>query len=278
MTDALRAHLIGLANATGRPLGEVIRHHFLEVVLRRLAGDESFALAGSMLTRVWAGAFPRAAADLDFLGTFAHGLDETARRFLTPLAGDCGDGVRIDPARGFAKGIWLDTPFPGVRLSVVAELLGRTEATTVDVWFNDPLVPPAERLAYPTVWGEPVPVFAVHRATLAAWKLHGLAEWGVRTWRAKDVLDLWLLTAAPLPAETLAVAIRAAFLARGFAVADAERVLVDAARWNDRTAQPRWAAVFKDGGAGPAPAKLTVAIADIRARLSGPLSLLRTTP
>ncbi len=269
MTDPLLSHLIGVANDTGRPLGEVLRHHFLEGILRRLGGTDAFALAGSMLTRVWSGAFPRAAADVDFLGTFPHDVAETTRRFVPPLAADHDDGIRIDITRGFSKGIWQDTAFPGVRLSVIGKLFSQRQATTVDIGFNDPLVPPAERIAYPPVWGDPVPVFAVHRATLAAWKLHGLAEWGDHNWRAKDVLDLWLLTVEPLPADEMTDAIRAAFVSRGYAVADAARVLADAARWGDAAAQAKWAALFRECQPDPVPVMLTDAIADIRRRLAG---------
>src|SRR5262245_52995573 len=193
--------LIDVANRTERPVVEVLRHHFLESVLRRLgAGAEpEFVLRGSMITRLWASPFPRAANDLDFLGTFPHSATDTARRFLPLLAAEHPDGVRFDVSRCTAKDIWEGSEFPGVRLTLFADVLGEPHVTTVDVGFGDPLVPAAEIVEYRFLTGEAARVWAVHPATLIGWKLHGLAEWGRARWRPKDWLDLWLLTRPQSP-------------------------------------------------------------------------------
>ena len=196
MSGAVFDALIDETNRTGRPVAEAVRHHFLEAALRRLGagGEPEFVLRGSMVTRLWTAPFPRVANDLDFLGTFAHSVDDTARRFLPRLAAEPADGVRFDVRRCTAKGIWDGSEFPGVRLTLFADVFGERHSTTVDVGFGDPLVPPAEVVEYPLIGGGTARVWAVHPATLIGWKLHGLAEWGQVRWRAKDMLDLWLLT------------------------------------------------------------------------------------
>ena len=273
MTDLLAA-LIAVANRTARPLAEVVRHHFLEGVLRRVRSD-GFALRGSLLTRVWAGDVPRPAADADFVGLFPHDVKATAERFFAPLASRSDDGVVFDQERCHARGIWLDTAFPGVRLTVIGTLLGDEHATTIDVGFGDPLVPPGGWLEYPTTDGGETPVFAVRRSTLAAWKLHGLTEWGDRNWRAKDVLDLWLLLRfAPLLADELADAIRAAFESRGNAVSEARRVLEHSTRWHDPRSQRRWLALFPGGPPHSVPKSVTDVIAEIRRSLAEPFARL----
>lgn len=187
--------LIGVANRTGRPVAELLRHHFLEAVVRRLgAGPEAeLVLRGSMITRLWAAPFPRVAQDLDFLGTFPHSVEGTAGRFLPTLAAEHPDGVRFDVPRSTAKDIWEGSEFPGVRLTLFADVFGEQHVTTVDVGFGDPLVPPPAVAEYPLLGGGEARVWAVHPATLIGWKLHGLAEWGHARWRPKDLLDLWLL-------------------------------------------------------------------------------------
>lgn len=272
--------LVAAANRTGRPLAEVVRHHFLEAVLRRLAGSggaAGFVLRGSMLTRAWAAPFPRPAADLDFAGAFEHDVADTADRFLPCLAADPADGVRFDPAAAHAKGIWQESRFPGVRLSVRADVFGEPQATTIDVGFGDPLVPPPERLDYPALVGPPVPVLAVHPATLIGWKLHGLAEWGVRRWRPKDVLDLWLLAArfAP-PAGQLAEAIVVAFESRGYPAAEAGPTLTAPGRWDARSARARWDEFRRQRPDVPVPESLPGVIGEIAGRLGPALALLPT--
>lgn len=270
MSAALAA-LMEHANRTGRPAPEVVRHHVLEAVLRRVGGDDGFALRGSMLTRLLAAPFPRPAADLDFAaaGAVPYDVAATAERLLGPLAADVGDDVRFLPHRCGAKAIWEQSAFPGVRLSVTAEAFGATHTTSVDVGFGDPLVPPAGRIDYPVLVGPAAAVWAVHPATLIGWKLHGLAEWGRARWRPKDLLDLWLLTArVDLAADALGEAIRVAFASRGYDPADARRVIADPDRWAWSAAEARWAAYRRARADAPVPPSAAVAAAAVAARLA----------
>lgn len=267
------AALLGHAARTGRPAPEVVRHHVLEAVLRRVGHDAGFALRGSMLTRLWAAPFPRAAADLDFAATFPHAVAATAARFVAPLTADAGDEVNFTPDRCSTKGIWEQSAFPGVRLTLAAEAFGVTHTTTVDVGFGDPLAPAAGRIDYPMLVGPPAAVWAVHRATLIGWKLHGLAEWGRVRWRPKDLLDLWLLTGGydPDPDE-LAEAIRVAFVSRGYVPAAARRTIDDPTRWE--AASARWSAFRRERADVPIPPSAAVVAAAVTARLAPALDRL----
>ena len=242
------AAAIDLANRSGRPLDEILRHHLLESLLRRLPQEPqapALVLRGSMIARLWASPYPRTAADLDLLGTTPHDVAATADRIVPALAPDrapVDDGVAFDTGRCTAKGIWLDTAFPGVRLAVFAQVFGAPATTTIDVGFGDPLVPDPIRVEYPWIAGGSAPVWAVHPATLIGWKLHGLAEWGRIRWRPKDALDLWLLVrrfGAEIPPAVLGEAVRVAFTSRGYAATDARRTLEDPF-WRSPVAAARW--------------------------------------
>lgn len=269
--------LITVTNETGRPVAEVLRHHFLEAVLRRLpVGDPAFVLRGSALTRVWVAPFPRPANDLDFLGTFPHSVAATADRFLPALAAELPDGVRFDVPRCTTKGIWEGSEFPGVRLTLFADVVGEPHVTTVDVGFGDPLVPPAAVVEYPWTCGGAGGVWATHPATLIAWKLHGLAEWGHTRWRPKDMLDLWLLLdahAGRIGGSVLAEAVREAFRSRHYDPADARRSLEDP-RWQTFAAQARWARFRDENPDLPLPESLASVRDAVSARLAPALSLL----
>jgi hypothetical protein len=288
----LFAALIGVANRTERPVSEVLRHHFLEAALRRLGAraEPEFVLRGSMITRLWAAPFPRVANDLDFLGTFPHSVADTASRFLPPLSAELADGVRFDVPRCLAQSIWEGSEFPGVRLTLFATVLGEDHVTTVDVGFNDPLLPPADVIDYALLSGEVARVWAVHPATLIGWKLHGLAEWGHARWRPKDLLDLWLLLAsrererpqllppvahAPGSPEQLASAIRVAFESRGFAVSDA-KCTIDDPFWETSAASARWDSFCEEQRDVPVPASLSEVRAEVAACLAPALVLLPT--
>ena len=235
--------LARVATDGDRPLTETVRHHFLEAILRRIGHtpDPILVLRGSLITRQWAHPFPRIAGDLDFLATFPHDVGRVTDRILPTLAADLSDGVRFLADRCRGRGMWLDSDFPGVRLTVEAEVFGHIETATIDVGFGDPLVPEARVVDYRPVAGDRFEVWAVHRATLIGWKLHGLAEWGHARWRPKDLLDLWLLVTQlpPPPVVDLAPAIRVAFTSRGYDVHDARRTLVDPF-WGTHQAAGRW--------------------------------------
>jgi hypothetical protein len=239
--------LAAWAERCGQPLEEVLRHYVLEGVLRRVAqlpNAADFVLRGSMLTRAWVAPRRRAAQDLDFVGTFAHDVGETARRFLPAMAAGGDDAVCIDAASLRASGIWLKTAFPGVRLSVRAGFGTADRLLQIDVGFNDPLVPPPYRWDYPTLLpGSPLQPWCVRPETAAAWKLHGLAEMGPHGWRPKDLADLDLiLQAMPLVHADLVAALRAAFLSRGYTLADAVAVFTTAEWWPQKSARVKWTA------------------------------------
>ena len=267
--------LIQVANATGRPVSEVLRHHFLEAALRRLsiAGDTGFVLRGSMITRLWAAPFPRIANDLDFLGMFPYSASETAHRFFPTLATEAPDCVRFDVPRCRVAPIWEGSEFPGVRLTLFADVLGEPHVTTVDVGFGDPLVPGAEWVNYRFLMGDVAHVWAVHPLTMLAWKLHGLAEWGHVRWRPKDLLDLWLLTNTPITdTELLAHAVRVAFESRHYTVAAARETLEDP-YWNTFSARARWNRFRAEQAGIPIPESVVEVRDTVRSRLAPALAI-----
>jgi hypothetical protein len=276
--SAMWERLAARAVELGRPTDETVRHHVLEGVLGRVARlpGADFVLRGGMLTRAWVAPQPRVAADLDFVGTFPHGVDETARRFRPALsAAGIEDGVCIDPASFRARGLWLRTAFPGVRLSVRAGLGAADQELQMDVGFNDPLVPPAYLMDYPTLLpGAPVRVWCVRPETAVAWKLHGLAEMGPQGWRPKDLLDLDLITrAVPLDTADLVPAIEAAFLSRGYALADAG-VLSAPDWWGLKSARVKWADFRRERADLDVPDDLQAVVGRVHERLRPALRAL----
>jgi hypothetical protein len=269
--------LVRQSDRMGWPLDETVRHHVLEGILRRLSrwpGGGDFVLRGSMLTRAWVAPGARVADDVDFVGTFPHNVDDTARRFGGALIAEgIEDEVCIDAESFRARGIWLNTTFPGVRLSLRAGFACADQALQIDVGFNDPLVPPAWWMDYPMLVGPPAPVWAVRPETAIAWKLHGLAEMGPQGWRPKDLHDLYLLVEATAPeAEWLPPAIEAAFVSRGYALADAA-VFTVPDWWELKSARVKWRQ-YRSGKANDGSDDLQAVVRRVRDRLRPALAAL----
>jgi hypothetical protein len=242
-----------------------LHHRMLAGVVERVARSpsrEAFVLRGGVLTRAWVHPAPRPARDLDYVGDFAFDVAETARRFAAALATPLADDVRIEPASLRAEPMWTTTAFPGVRLTFAVGVDAPDAALTVDVGFNDPLVPAAVELPFTGTTGE-VAVRAVRPETQLAWKLHGLAEM-TTAWRPKDVHDAWLIaTRCTLDDAALGPAIVAAFASRGYSRAAATGVLA-APHWNTKTARVRWDRT----------PPLDQTLSELRARLAGVLATL----
>jgi hypothetical protein len=259
------------AKRRGEPLFGVVRQHLLEGVLRRvsrLPDAAGLVLRGGLLTRAWVAPWPRPTRDLDFVGDFPFSVEETARRFRPALSEAVEDGVCIDPDRFTAGGIWTDTAFPGVRLSLWLGMGQADQPLGIDIGFGDPLIPEPVWLEYPTLLAEsPARVRACRPETQTAWKLHGLAEMGLG-WRPKDLADLFLIVrSVPLEADALPPAIEAAFVSRGYRVQDAVR-LFQGPHWGTKTARVRW-----DAHRGRLP-ELPHVVAEVRRRLAPALAVL----
>ncbi len=220
------------------------RQLVLDGLLRRVAASDqagSLVLRGGLLTRLWVGANRRRTDDADFLGLFARDAEEVARRLRAVLAARVEDEARFEVESLLVEMIWQETPFPGARALVQAEVAGTSHALQIDVGFGDPLVPPARLVEYPTAGGEVLRLLACRPETLVGWKLHGLFEHGARRWRAKDLHDLLLLTThVPLEGPALAEAIAVAFRSRNQPLADVVPVVYEPAWWTTDKARQRW--------------------------------------
>ena len=175
---------------------------------------DDLVLRGGLLTHLWVP--QRAVRDLDYVGDYAFDLAATRDRVARALP---DEDIR-------AEGIWLDTPFPGVRIRA-------GEHIAIDVGFGDPLVPEPTRVTIGATSAR-----CVRPETQLAWKLHSLAEMQA-SFRPKDVADLWLLARyVMMTPELISRAIPPAFTSRGFALETA-RVL-EAPYWATKTARVRW--------------------------------------
>jgi hypothetical protein len=277
--SAVWDRLAELAEALGSPPEEVVRHHVLEGVLRRLArlqNTADFVLRGSMLTRAWVAPQRRIADDLDFVGTFPHDVEQTKQKFAPALSMAEEDDVCLDPASLRAQPLWAKTAFPGARLMFRAGLGVPDQVIQIDVGFNDPLVPPPYLYDYQTVLpGPSIRLWAVRPETAVAWKLHCLAEMGPHGWRPKDLHDLYLISlATPLDFATLPPAIEAAFLSRGYQVRDAAAVFTSAGWWDLKGARVRWREYRQETEAVTIPEDLRTVVGEVQRRLGAALAAL----
>jgi hypothetical protein len=215
---------------------EMRRHVMLGVVgrLARTPARDQLVLRGGLLTSLWLDPVPRPTRDLDFVGDFPFDLATTRDAFAPTLTTPLDDDVVLDPDSLRASGLWLDTPFPGVRLVFRCGLGATDQELSIDVGFHDPLVPATvER----DVRG--ATIRTIRPELQLAWKLHALAEM-TASWRPKDLSDVALiLRHVPIVDSDLVAAIVPAFRSRGFSRASAVELFA-AAYWPTKTSRVRW--------------------------------------
>src|SRR5262249_44053882 len=99
------------------------------------------------------------------------------------------------------------------------------------------------------------------------WKLDGLFDHGAKRWLAKDLYDLYLLTAhVPLDEATLAEAIRVAFAAHADPLDEVRQVVYARSWWERPSAQARWEK-FRSAAGVRVPADLLAVAGAVARRL-----------
>lgn len=254
------------------------RHRLLEGVLLRvsqLAEADQFVLRGGMLLRFWFRPLVRPASDLDLVCTSKFDLETAARR-LVPLLSNrsVGDGVVLDAKRFRVQGIWLDTPFPGVRLCASATVAGVPDQFTVDVTFGEPLIPRPTWGEYPLPGRQPATIRMCRPETIVGRKLHALWHMGIRHWRPKDLNDVrLLLERMPMSADDLSQSIAASFTSRGDSATEARTIFGSDSWWHWKTSSARWHDFVTKSGTA-APVGLESVVAEVERRLVPVLELL----
>src|SRR5262249_15815839 len=153
--------LAARAAAEGLPVESAARRHVLHGVLRRLARSahaEALVLRGGLLPQLWAGAARRAARGIRFLGLFPAGMGPSPRSLRAVRGAGGGGGVALEVDRRGGEVIWQETVSPGHRFFLDVRLLDQCHALQIDLGFDDPLVPPAVWVDYPSLVGPPARV------------------------------------------------------------------------------------------------------------------------
>ena len=216
----MKQGLLKIANHTNRSSEEILTYHLLESVLRRVASSayvNELVLRGGMLTRLWISPEKRIAEDVDFLGLYAFDIKSTKEKFINIFSKlshknqnpNFTDEVVFNINSLEAKGIWLETEYPGVRININAVFEDYQKNIQIDVGFGDPIVPPPQWIDYPMLTTDKSNRYNKYKLQtvtpeiMFGWKLHGLVEQGIKRWRPKDLYDLFLFTSYIELDETL---------------------------------------------------------------------------
>lgn len=188
------AGLQKLAREQGRTSQQLFELYVHERFLARLAASplaQRFVLKGGMLLAVLD---VRPTRDADLLARDVANEPEAIRTVVEEIAAvSIPDGVVFEPAAMTIEPIREDADYPGVRVKLPAGLAGAQLRLTVDLSFDDPIVP--QRIDYPTLLdGDGFPLLGYPLESVIAEKVITMLSLGDANTRDRDYADVYLLS------------------------------------------------------------------------------------
>jgi Nucleotidyl transferase AbiEii toxin, Type IV TA system len=179
---SVRQRLLNMSRERHEDFQLLLVRYALERLLYRLSVSEyadQFILKGALLFQLWFDIPQRPTRDADFLGFGEAEPERLAETFraITQLAAPelTEDGLEYLPDSVRAEPIREAASYPGIRVSLTAQLAGAQIPVQCDIGFGDAVTPAAERMALPVLLQLPAPTLRVYPAETVV-KTTGRAE------------------------------------------------------------------------------------------------------
>ena len=220
---SIKARLLNMADGDNRKYQQLVVRFFHERLLFRLSKSdyrERFILKGGALLYAFNEFMPRPTLDIDFMG---RRIDNDKANILTAFKTIASmsypeDGITFDTDTLTAEDITVEKKYPGVRISMTANIGSYRQNLTFDIGFGDVIVPRPQELEYPTLFDamEEPDILAYSLETLVAEKFQTMIDRGRFNSRMKDYFDLYRIFSVHQFDDTLlSDAIKATFENRG---------------------------------------------------------------
>lgn len=278
---SIRARLLQLAKAENSDFDQVLVRFALERILYRLGQSpyaERFLLKGALLFALWYDMPHRPTRDMDLLGFGSTDADDIKRVF-TQIAGiSVDDGIHFNTAQLRVSAIRKVAAYPGLRVTLEAELARAVCKVQIDIGFGDAVTPEPISSTFPTLLPNlPAPQLRTYPVyTVIAEKLHAIVLLGMGNTRMKDYYDLWVLLERETLDETLlAKAIHATFTRRQTLIPTGAPTGLSETFATDPSKQTQWRSFLQKNDLPQLP--LASAVTLLHGKLSRPLLIAVST-
>ena len=214
---SIRARLLNLARERQQNFDLVLTRFCLERLLYRISisnHKDLFLLKGAMLFDLWFDIPHRPTRDVDFLGLGSSEISDIANTFREICGIAVTDGVMFEPDSVKTLEIRNEANYPGVRVTLLANVDGAHCHIQADIGFGDAVSPGPEEAKYPVILNDleaPELLVYPHYAVVAE-KFEALSTLGIANSRMKDYFDLWVMARrTAFDGETLKQSIRGTF-------------------------------------------------------------------
>lgn len=223
LARSIKARLLNMADGDNKKYQRLIVRYCHERLLYRLSKSgyrERFILKGGALLYAFEEFMPRPTLDIDFMGNQTDNDKESVLAAFKAIAAMPfpEDGITFHIETMIAENITVEKKYPGVRISMSANIGTYRQNLAMDIGFGDVIVPSPMNLEYPTIFDSmDVPnILAYSLETVVAEKFQTMMDKGRFNSRMKDYFDLYrIFSAHKFNKQLLAEAIKATFENRG---------------------------------------------------------------
>lgn len=221
--QSIKARLLNMADGDNKKYQQLIVRFFHERLLFRLSKSEyreRFILKGGALLYAFEEFIPRPTLDIDFMGRRIDNDKVNILKAFRKIASMSfpEDGITFLTDTLTADDITVEKKYPGVRISMAANIGSYRQNLTFDIGFGDVIVPSPQELEYPTLFDamEEPDILAYSLETVVAEKFQTMIDRGRFNSRMKDYFDLYrIFSVHQFDNALLSEAIRATFVNRG---------------------------------------------------------------
>lgn len=216
---SIKARLLNMAEGDNKKYQQLVVRYIHERLLFRLSKSEyseRFILKGGTLLYAFEEFIPRPTMDIDFMGKrISNNKENILSAFKSIVSMPYPeDGITFYPETIGADDITVEKKYPGVRISMVANLGTYRQNLTLDIGFGDVIVPSPMKLEYPVIFDnmECPEIMAYSLETVVAEKFQTMIDRGRFNSRMKDYFDLYrIFSVHKFDESLLEEAIRATF-------------------------------------------------------------------
>lgn len=221
--QSIKARLLNMTDGNNKKYQQLIVRFFHERLLFRLSKSEyreRFILKGGTLLYAFEEFIPRPTLDIDLMG---HRIDNNKTTILSAFKKIASmpypeDDISFHTETLTSHEITIENKYPGVRISMVANIGSYRQNLTFDIGFGDVIVPSPQELEYPTLFDamEKPDILAYSLETVVAEKFQTMIDRGRFNSRMKDYFDLYrIFSVHQFDNTLLSEAIKATFENRG---------------------------------------------------------------
>jgi predicted nucleotidyltransferase component of viral defense system len=251
-SHSIKAKLLNLSKQENIQYQQLLTRYFQERLLFRLSISyyrSRFILKGGALLYAYEQFAARPTLDIDFMGTRISNDKESVKSAFREICEIeyIEDGVVFHADTIATDDIAVEKKYPGVRITVDAQLDSIRQAISMDIGFGDIVVPSPVDLDYPVLLsGFPAThIVAYSLETVVAEKFQTMVVRSTLNSRMKDFFDLYRIKQMhQLDESTLSEAIKATFQNRGTKY-DEHHMLFSGEFSADKDMEIRWRSFLK---------------------------------